>query len=173
MKSFKCTGWLVACLCFVQFAAAQSGPAISNRYSNNEIAGMLQTYRTSRSHDAVPPAGLATRFGADFPKAREVEWEMAGDVYEVEFDLKSRDCKAYYDIEGHLLAVVQEIRPSELPAAVKNTAKASYPKYHFEDIEKIRRGTEVLYRIEMEHRDAEAEFVLREDGMSVTDWLTD
>jgi hypothetical protein len=62
---------------------------------------------------------------------------------------------------------VEETYRSDLPAAVKNAAEAKYPKYRFEDIDKIRRGTEVFYEIEMELRDTEVKLLIRPDGTAL------
>jgi hypothetical protein len=165
MKVLKFFIALVSCILFVEVATAQSStPAISNVYSNEDIAKMIRKYRASHSYDVIPSAKLATKFKADFPKASDVEWEVADSIYEVEFDIRFRDWKAYYDAEGNLLMTVEEIYRSELPAVVKNAAEAKYPKYHFEDIDKIRRGTEVFYKIEMELRNTEIELLVRSDG---------
>ncbi|MDR1169237.1 MAG: hypothetical protein LBK97_00185, partial [Prevotellaceae bacterium] len=61
---------------------------------------------------------------------------------------------------------VQEIHRSELPAVVKNAAESKYPKYRFDDIDTIRRGTEIFYKIEMEHKSSgsEVKFLIGEDG---------
>jgi hypothetical protein len=95
-----------------------------------------------------------------------VEWETANDVYEVEFEIRSRDVKALYDKDGNLLSLVEEIRESEMPAVVKNAAENKYPKYHFEDIDRIRRGTETFYKIEMEKSssDGEVKLIIKSDG---------
>jgi hypothetical protein len=160
---------VMSCAVFMQVATAQSSvPAISDAYSNETIAEMIRKYRTSHSRDVMPPAKLATKFKADFPKVSNVEWETDGNIYEVEFDVKFKDWKAYYDAEGNLLMTVEEIYRSELPAVVKNAAEAKYPKYHFEAMDKIRRGTEVFYRIKMELRDTEVELLIQSDG-TITD----
>jgi hypothetical protein len=165
MKGLKFLIALAACALSVQATTAQSpAPAISDAYSNEAIAEMIREHRTSHSRDVMPPAKPATKFKADFPKASDVEWEVADSIYEVEFDVRFRDWKAYYDAEGNLLMTVEEIYRSELPAVVKNAAEAKYPKYHFEDIDKIRRGTEVFYKIEMERHDTEVELLIQSNG---------
>jgi hypothetical protein len=167
MKHFKILS-LAAGLFFIQAATAQH-PAISTRYSNEEIVQKIKTYKASHAQDVVPPANLQQKFRADFPKASDAEWETAGELYEVEFDVRFRDCKAYYDAGGNLLATVEETYRSELPAVVNNAAEANYPKYRLEDIDKIRRGTEVFYKIEMELRDAEVKLLIRSDGTALSD----
>jgi hypothetical protein len=162
MKQLKILS-MAAALFFIQSAAAQH-PAISTLYSNKEIAQKIKTHKASHSRDVIPPTNLQQKFRADFPKASDVEWETSGGIYEVEFDIRFRDCKAYYDSDGNLLMTVEEIYRSGLPAVVKNAAESKYPKYHFEDIDKIRRGTEVFYKVEMELRDTEVELLIQSDG---------
>jgi hypothetical protein len=145
-------------------SAAQYVPAISTRYSDEVVAGMIRRHKNAHSRDVNPPSLLASKFKADFPKAHGVEWELADSVYNVEFKLRFRDCEAYYDFEGNLLMLVEEITRSELPAVVKNAAEAKYPKFGFEDIDRIRRGTEVFYKIEMEHRDTDVKLLIKSDG---------
>jgi hypothetical protein len=154
---------MAASLLFVQTAAAQN-PAISTQYSNEEIAQAIKTYKASHSRDVTPPANLQQKFLTDFPKAHSVEWEAANDIYEVEFDVKFRDFKAFYDSKGALMMIVEEIYRSELPAVVRNVAESKYPKYDFEDIDKIQRGTETFYKIEMERGEVEVKLVVKSDG---------
>jgi hypothetical protein len=163
MKTLKVLS--VAAGLFVIQAATAQNPAISTRYSNEEIAQKIERHTVSHSRDVFPPANIRQKFQSDFPKASDVEWEASDSVYEVEFDVRFRDWEAYYDGDGNLLMTVEEIYRSELPAVVKNAAEAQYPKFHFEDIDKIRRGTEVFYKVEMERRDVEIELLIRSDGV--------
>ncbi|MDR2125990.1 MAG: PepSY-like domain-containing protein [Prevotellaceae bacterium] len=160
------TGIITGYILFAQ-SATQSNPAISTQYSNEEIAKMIEKYKFSHSHDVVPPVGLQQKFKSDFPKSHDVEWETDGDIYEVEFDLRLKDYKVYYDSAGNILMIVQEIFRSELPSVVKNAAKAKYPEYSFEDIDKISRGSEVFYKIEMERflSDLEVKLLIKSDGV--------
>jgi hypothetical protein len=162
MKSLKFLSVIAGCFFLAQITDAQ--PAISKEYANEAIAGMIQKYKMSDSRDAIPPAELAAKRKADFPKAYNVEWETDGAIYEAEFNIRFRDYKAYYDLEGNLLMAIEEIYRSELPAIVRNVAEAKYPKYNFEDIDKIRRGTEIFYKTEMEFRDAEVKLLIKSDG---------
>jgi 2',3'-cyclic-nucleotide 2'-phosphodiesterase (5'-nucleotidase family) len=168
MKSLKISSMVIAGLFLIRAAAAQN-PAISTQYTNEEIAQKIKTCIAAHSHDVVPPADLRQKFQTDFPAATGAEWEAAANIYEVEFDVRFRDGKAYYDAEGNLLMTVEEIRRSELPAVVKNAAEAKYPKYHIEDIDKIRRGTDVFYKIEMELGDAETELQIRSNGVILSE----
>jgi hypothetical protein len=164
MKTFKVLT-LVASIFAIQMLAAQN-PVISNKYSDNEITEMVKQFRSVKAHEVAPPSNLQQKFHTDFPKASDVEWETANDIYEVEFEIRFRDFKALYDKDSNLLMVVEEIRSSVLPAVVKNAAEAKYPKYKIEDIHKIRRGTETFYKVEMEKRfsDTDVKLFIKSDG---------
>jgi hypothetical protein len=167
MKSLKILVAITTCIFFMQITFAQSNPAISKAYSNEEIAQMIKTYKIAHSHDVMPSAILQQKFQTDFPKAYDIEWESDGNIYEVEFDIQYKDHKAYYDAKGNLLMYIKELYRSELPAIIKNAAESKYPKYYtLEDIEKIQRGTEVFYKVEMENRtsDLEVKLLIKENG---------
>ncbi|MDR2534090.1 MAG: PepSY-like domain-containing protein [Tannerellaceae bacterium] len=161
MKTFP--SLTAGCFLLAYVAAAQN-PVITTQYSNEAIIEMIGKYESLNSRDAIPSAELAAKFKADFPKAYKIEWEEAGGIFEVEFDRKFKDCTAYYDAKGNLLMTVEEIYRSQLPAVVKTAAESKYPKYSFEDIDKIRRGTETFYKIEMERRDVEVRLIIGAGG---------
>ncbi|MDR0688194.1 MAG: hypothetical protein LBF55_05850 [Prevotellaceae bacterium] len=165
MKQLKVLG-MAAGLLFAQAAAAQD-PAISTRYSSEEIVQMIRAYKAAYSHDVAPPGNLWQKFQADFPRAYDVEWEAANGIYEVEFEVKRRDLKAFYDSAANLLVVVEDIRRSQLPAVVKNAAESRCPMHHFEDVKKVRCGAEIFYKVEMERGEAEVELLIKSDGTIV------
>lgn len=155
-----------AWICGVIYA---QNPAISTKYSNSEIAAFVQNYKNTRERDVFADGILLERFQRDFPKASDVEWETNGEIYEVDFDVKFRDFAAYYDKEGNLLMYKQEIREKELPAIVKTAAESKYPKYKFEDIEKVVKGTETFYKVEMELRDTEVTMFIASEGRIINE----
>jgi hypothetical protein len=143
-------------------------PAISTKYSNEEIATHIQNYRNSREHDVIPAGALLQKFQQDFPNAYDVEWDTNDEIYEVEFDVKLHDFTAYYDKDGNLLMYKQKIKEKELPAIVKTGAEAKHPKYRFEEIEKIVKGTETFYKIEMEYQDLEVKMFISNEGKIIS-----
>ena len=149
---------MVACM-----SSAQN-PTVSSKYSDSEIEAFIQNYKNTRNRDVFPTGVLLQRFQQDFPNARDAEWEMNDEVYEVEFKVSNRDFEAYYDKDGNLLLYKQDIRSSELPAIVKTAAKAQFPTYRFEDVEKIVKGTQTFYKIEMELRNHDVTIYVASDG---------
>ena len=139
-------------------------PTISQRYSDAEIATLIRNYANSRNHDTHATGVLQQNFQQHFPRAQSVEWETNGEIFEAEFKINRRDFKAFYDKDGNLLMFVQDIRASELPAIVRTAAEARFPKYRFEDIEKVVKGTRTFFKIEMEHRNHEVTMFILNDG---------
>ena len=165
MKNLKVLT-VAASLLAVQTLAAQN-PAISTVFTDSEIVQLVEQFRSAKSRDVKPPSELKQKFRSDFPYAFLVEWETANGIYEVEFKIGFRDFEALYDSNGNLLLVVEKIRSSALPAVVKNAAQAKYPKYRFDDVYKIRRGTETIFKVEMERAKMEATLFLKPDGVAL------
>ena len=149
--------------CFALFTALISctlsaqgpTPAISTKYSDKEIADLIQDYEMSRSRDVRPTAALQQKFQQDFPGARSVEWETNDVVFEVEFKIGDREFEAYYDAEGNLLKYEQEIHASELPEVVRAAIRQQFPRHRPDDVERIVEGTQTYYKVELKHRDRE------------------
>lgn len=161
MNTFKILCSIAVFLLFARHTEAQE---ISTRYSDTEIIAMVDGFRATNGRDIAPTETLRRKFNADFPLAYEVEWSSSTTVYEVKFKLKRRDHKVYYDTKGNLLMIVQEIHYSELPSAVKNAVTSKYPKCKFDDVDKIRRGTEVLFKVEIELDGREIKLSVKNNG---------
>jgi hypothetical protein len=147
-----------------QTTAGQS-PAVSTAYANEEIARMIEQYKRANAQDVLPWRELMEKFQSDFPQAYGVEWETAAGIFEADFDVKSKDCKAYYDSQCNLLMIVEEFSRAQLPSAVVNAVVKKYPRHRFEDIDRIRVGTDILYKIEIESaEDAELTLLLNQQG---------
>ncbi len=142
-------------------------PAISTAHSNEQIAQLLAVFHSSVSHDINPSASLQRQLLADFPKAKDVEWETAGNVFEAEFEIAFTDHKAFYDEKGNLLMFSTDISRSQVPAEVKNAVKTEFPRYRIEDATRIVQGTETFYKVELERGEIEIKATFRTDGTFV------
>ena len=167
MKPVVFLSLVLACLISCQTATAQPMPAISKKYSDAEIEKMIVAFKTTREKDVYPTTGQQQQFGKDFPNARDIEWEIAANVYEVEFEIGYTDYKAYYDESANLIMYIVDIRESDLPAIVKNAAMSKYPNYKFDDIEKVVKGSETFYKVEMEKGKSEIKAVFNPNGIFV------
>jgi hypothetical protein len=151
---------LMAC----QTSGADQAQSVTKNLSDDEVVKIVDTYNSAHSRDVMPTEVLRKKFTADFPKAKDVEWELTGDIYEVDFDISFADYKALYDEKGTLLMYKTDIAESKLPAIVKNAIYAKYPKYKIEDADKIFAGKSVYYEIEAEWGDVDVKALFKDDG---------
>ncbi len=143
-------------------------PATSTHYTHDQVEQMLNTHHTSHHTDnAYPPASVQQKLLADFPKAKDIDWETSGSVYEADFELSNTDYKAYYDAQGNLLMYSIDISRSQVPEAVKTAVKTKYPNYRIDDADKIIQGTQTFYKLELEQGEMEIKAVFKTDGSFV------
>ncbi|HZJ74521.1 MAG TPA: PepSY-like domain-containing protein [Perlabentimonas sp.] len=114
------------------------------------------------------PSVVINSFIKEFPKARDVEWELKGNQYNVEFEVGFfTDFEAWFTNTGSLIRYTENISSSKLPEAVKRTIKSDFPKYRIDDAEKITENNVVTYRVELEKRDHEVNLIFSENGIIV------
>ncbi len=153
-------------------SSVASAQTISKAYTAEQVDQMFKEHKQQHAHDICPTQELSSALLRDFPKARDIDWEKTNALYEVEFEIgrfPSRDYTAYYDVKGQLLIYEQEIPTSELPAVVKNAALAKCPNFSIEDVSKIVKGNETLYKVEIEKGDVDVKLTLNKEGVIVSE----
>lgn len=116
------------------------------------------------------PAGVVSNFQKAFPDAMDVEWEMDGNLYKVEFEIGMRklDHDAWYDDAGQLLKHQEEISKNSLPKQVTAGVKQEFKGYRIEDVERITEGDKVTYKLEVKSRTEEWKLTLDSNGKVLT-----
>ncbi|HRP54273.1 MAG TPA: hypothetical protein PLI97_12310 [Fluviicola sp.] len=111
------------------------------------------------------PSVVVNNFQKAFPKAFDVEWELKGELYEVDFETGvSIDHEAWYDKTGKLVKHKQEIAKTDLPKAVLNTLNTDFKGYRVEDAKKITEGSKVTYKLDLESTTSEWKVLLSSEG---------
>jgi len=98
------------------------------------------------------PAAVKSSFQKAFPRATDVEWELKGSNYEVEFDMRTTDYKALYTPAGKTVFVEKDIPVRQLPAVVSKNVKAKYPQGRIDDADQINTGGKITYKIDIDGR---------------------
>ncbi len=108
-----------------------------------------QTFAQDIAQSQVPSL-VVNDFQQAYPKATDVEWEMDGAHYKVEFEvgLPGIDHEIWYDQSGKVLRHEEEISKGDLPKAVLTKVKASYNGYRIDDVKKIIEGNTAVYTLE-------------------------
>lgn len=97
------------------------------------------------------PSLVVNSFQQKFPKAIDVEWELSGDLYKVEFEtgLLGADHDAWFDKTGKLIKHEEEISQSDLPQKVTAKINSEFNGYWVSDVKKISEGAKVVYTLEV------------------------
>ncbi|MDR2921550.1 MAG: hypothetical protein LBV72_19565 [Tannerella sp.] len=168
MKIFKLISVLLVIIFFIPNSYAQE-PAVSMKYTDIEIEQLIRDFEMEHSQHVMPPELLQKTFEKHFPRAYDVEWEKAAKVYEVEFNIKGADYEAYYDEQANLIMYKYDVYSTGLSGSIKDKVSRKYPNYKFDDIEKVVKGTEVIYKIEMERGNYDVKIVIKDDGTIVSE----
>lgn len=111
------------------------------------------------------PSVIVNKFKAEFPKAKDVEWELKGEEYNVEFEIGwFSDYEAWFSTSGQLLRYKQEISRRDLPIAIKDAIKNQYSGYHIDDVEKIVENGKEIYKVEIEKGNDDRNLLFSADG---------
>ena len=119
-------------------------------YTDEQIDILIAEYFSGIIRNTAAPANLASIFRAQFPNARDVEWEVSNEKYCVEFEIGDVDHKILYDAKGNALLYVYDIRTSSLPKAVSDAALQKYPGYRIDDAERLLKGSVKAFLLEFE-----------------------
>jgi hypothetical protein len=98
------------------------------------------------------PSLIVNSFQKSFPKTSDVEWELDGEYYKVEFEtgLFGTDHDAWFDKTGKLIRHKEEISKSGLPQKVLAKINSDFKGYRVEDVKKITEGDKVTYTLDLE-----------------------
>lgn len=112
------------------------------------------------------PSVILNHFQKSFPKAADIDWEIKGNLYEVEFEtgFLGDDHKILYSRDGKLVRHEEEISKSNLPKTVLASIKRSFNGYRTNDIKKITEGGKVIYNVELKNYSQEWKVVFDEQG---------
>jgi len=95
----------------------------------------------------------ADDFRVRFEKATEVQWVSAGELQKVRFTLDGQVSTAYYDAEGHLVALTRQIKANELPAALQSSLRTEMGGRWISDLFVVETGTASHYYVTLENAD--------------------
>lgn len=116
------------------------------------------------------PSLVVNEFKKSQPKATDIEWEMDGDLYVVEFETKkSKNHEIWYNETGKEVKRKEEISKDHLPEQVLAKIKSDFQNYEINEAEKITEGKTLTYSVEFEieeegGEEKELEVIFSADG---------
>lgn len=110
------------------------------------------------------PSVVLNSFHKSFPKSTGVEWEQKGENYNAEFDINWRDHEVWISKNGAILKHKQELKQSELPAAVTSQLKKNYNTYRIDDVDQYEVNKKFYYKVELKKHDQERKMIFDQQG---------
>lgn len=130
----------------------------------------LSSFATTAWAQDVPqsqvPSLIVNSFQQAFPKATDIEWELDGENYKVEFEigLLDTDHDAWYDKAGKLIKHKEEISKSNLPQKVSAKINSDFKGYRMDDVKKITEGNKITYTLEVKSSGEEWKIAIDAEG---------
>lgn len=123
--------------------------------NKNLVVGVLTLFGafTVVAQDVHPnevPTNLKQNFEQAYPQASDVEWEMDGQSYKVEFDQQRQEHEIWYTSDGSTTKMEQEITEAALPQAIKTVIASTYAGYKVDSVEKTTENGTAVYEVELE-----------------------
>ena len=111
------------------------------------------------------PGFIQIGFKKQFPHAIKPQWEMEETDYEVNFNNEELKFSAKYNKEGDWLETEQEIKKTDLPAAVKHAINKEFPDAELKETEKITYpNNKTVYEMEVKQDKQKFEVQYATDG---------
>lgn len=96
------------------------------------------------------PTNLADSFQKEYPNASDVEWEMEGMNYNVEFDVDRLEHEIWYSKDGKIVKMEQELDNKNLPNMITKLIDSKYSAYKIDSVEMTEKDGKKTYEVELD-----------------------
>ncbi len=111
-----------------------------------------------------PSEVIKQAFNQKFPGAKEMDWEIEENGWEVSFKLKDKEMSAEFDLVGNWMKTETELKKKDIPDAVKSTLRDKFPGYKVEKAEWEVTPDRQTYEIDLKKGKKEKEVTLDKKG---------
>ncbi len=115
------------------------------------------------------PSIVQNTFKSNFAQAKDLDWELINDAYEVSFEIENVDHDALLDRSGNLLKYKHRIDGTQIPQGIKTFLAQNYPKEKWDDAEYIVEGKSKYFQIELDGFFTDKKMVLNANGKELSD----
>jgi hypothetical protein len=122
------------------------------------------TSLTSFAKDIDVNTSVLESFNSTFKNATEVSWTTVDNYYKANFYFNGQYISAFYDMEGHMVAISRNITSSQLPLGLQFSLKKDYSNLWISDLFEISGDEGTYYCITLENGDSKT--VLKSNGSS-------
>lgn len=113
------------------------------------LAIFTSTYAQDLAQNEVPSV-ILNQFNKSFPVASDIDWEMEGTLYNVEFETDYNvDNEIWFNKKGEIVKYKSDFAIDKLPKKVKETLKKNFSEYNIDDLEQISEPGKIVYKMEL------------------------
>ena len=102
--------------------------------------------------DNALPEVLAS-FQSTYSNATDVSWTTMGELYKVSFVLEGKAAAAFYNTDGSMVAVTQNVSSLELPKELKASLKKELNDGYISDLFMMSSSVGITYYVTVENAD--------------------
>lgn len=110
------------------------------------------------------PSQVSSALTSKFAKAKDIEWEMEGDLFKADFEVNSRDHELWIDRSGSIRRHREELSRRDLPQVISEKVKTEFQEYRIDDAHKVEDNGRILYHIDLDGPGEDREVWFAEDG---------
>ncbi|MDB5252343.1 MAG: hypothetical protein JWP27_1512 [Flaviaesturariibacter sp.] len=127
------------------------------------IAGFLWSscFTTVSATEPISPSALSS-FQTSFSAATDVAWLDMGTMYKVSFVMDKAYVTAFYNPDGHLVAVTRNLSPSTLPVKLQKALQKELAHSWITDLVTVTNEEGTSYFVSLENADSRV--VLKSSG---------
>lgn len=110
------------------------------------------------------PSVVKNAFASEYPEAKEVDWEMKGEDYEVDFEVNNVDFALLIDGSGNIIMSKEEITKEDLPTAVTSGISKNFADLELDEVQKVEKDGKTYYQVEFDDTFRDKEVVFTANG---------
>lgn len=110
------------------------------------------------------PSVVKNAFASEYPDAKDVDWEMKGKDYEVDFEIENVDYALLINSSGEIIMQKEDIFPEDLPEAVTAAINRDFADLELDNVDKVEKDGKVYYQVEFDRTFRDKEVVFSANG---------
>ena len=107
---------------------------------------------------------ILSAFQKEFSFAKDVKWEMKGDLAQVNFSLNDHGFVAWYNSNAELISTARNILYMQLPLSIIRSLEKNYSDADFSGIIEVTRNNETFYQLQAVKKNKKLLLKASQDG---------
>jgi hypothetical protein len=123
------------------------------------VLAIVLSFSNSYANDAKIAPVVLESFKSSFKDATEVNWTATENFYKAQFYMNEQFISAYYDMDGHMIALTRNISPNLLPLTLQVSIKNNYSDCWISDLFEMTNDQGTVYFATVEN--GESKIILK------------